>query len=818
MKIIITMHYLTSWREKIVLRIGDRRREMESSPQGLWRAELQEGDFADGCKYGFEVVRDGVTVRREWRGHRFVRPSGAAPEVMEIRDRWTDRPAGSAFWSSAFTDVIFKRPSGRKADPGKYRGAGNVTFVVTAPEVRPDQAVAIAGSGRTLGDWQKVTLLDDSRFPLWDVTLNMKDAAEYKFVIVDRKTLRHILWEEGPNHVLPEIPEKGRRLVLADSWHVFRTVPWRGAGTAVPVFSLRTEDSFGVGEFNDIKKLVDWAAATGQNVIQLLPVNDTAMTGTWQDSYPYNANSSFALHPQFIHLPDAGVRAGKDYRTLRDELNALPAEDYERVNREKMRLLRIAFDERKEDVAASPDYMDFVNRNAFWLKPYAVFCALRDEFGTADFSKWGKYAKYGSGAAADAYARAHKDEIAFHCYVQYCLDQQLKDAVKYAHNHGVALKGDLPIGVSRTSADAWTNPELFHLDSQAGAPPDAFSADGQNWGFPTYNWEEMARTGFAWWKARLRKMNEYFDAFRIDHILGFFRIWEIPCQYKSGLMGHFSPALPYSSGELAGMGFDMKDPRYTRPGGKGESDVLFLEDPRRKGFWHPRIAARDTTAYAALDEGAKRAFDNLYDDFFYRRHNVFWKDSAYAKLPDLLRATGMLACGEDLGMIPACVPDTMNDLNILSLEIQRMPKSLDEEFGRPSSYPYWCVCATGTHDTSTLRAWWEEDRGLSARFYRNVLGCGGDVPYYCEPWLCEMIVEQHMKSPAMLAVLPIQDWLSVDGAVRYGGNPADERINVPAEPRHYWRYRMHCTLESLIANDELNARLRRLISESGRNV
>lgn len=817
MKIIITVDYLTSWGEKIVLRTGKRRREMECADSRLWSVELSEKDFAAGGKYSFEVVRDGITVRTEWRGHRFVQPSGAAPSVLEIRDRWIDRPAGSAFWSSAFTDVVFKRPASRKTESDRFRGRGNVTFVLAAPEVRPDQAVAIAGSGRTLGDWQKVTLLDDSRFPYWDITLNLKEAAEYKFVIVERKTLRHLIWEEGGNRVISGIPAKGTHLVLADQAPVFRTVPWRGAGTAVPVFSLRTEDSFGVGEFNDIKKLVDWAVATGQNFIQLLPVNDTTMTGTWQDSYPYNANSSFALHPQFIHLPDAGVRAGKDYRTLRDELNALTQIDYERVNGEKLRLLRKVFAEKAGAIAEMPEYRTFVKENEYWLKPYAVFCALRDEFGTADFSKWGKYSKY-SARTADNYAKTHKDETDFYCYVQYCLDEQLRDAVKYAHNHGVALKGDLPIGVSRTSADAWTNPDLFHLDSQAGAPPDAFSADGQNWGFPTYNWDKMAETGFSWWKNRLKKMSEYFDAFRIDHILGFFRIWEIPAKYSSGLMGHFSPALPYSSAELAEKGFDMEDLRYSLPSGRGETDVLFVGDPRRKGFWHPRISAHGTEIYRSLDEDRKRAFNELYDDFFYRRHNAFWKESALAKLPALLRSTGMLACGEDLGMIPACVPDTMENLNILSLEIQRMPKSVTEEFAVPSKYPYWCVCATGTHDTSPLRAWWEEDREVSARFYRNILGCGGEVPYFCEPWLCELIVGQHLKSPAMLAILPLQDWLSVDGNVRYQGDPADERINVPAISRHYWRYRMHCTLESLIADDELNARLRGLVAASGRNI
>jgi len=589
----------------------------------------------------------------------------------------------------------------------------------------------------------------------------------------------------------------------------------RFAGTAVPVFSLRSEEGFGIGEFRDLKKLIDWAEITGQSVIQLLPVNDTTMTGTWEDSYPYNANSTFALHPQFIHLPSAGVKADKEYKALRDGLNALPQVDYERVNAEKTRLLKKAFGATWNKVSESPSYKKFFKGNQDWLIPYAAFCALRDRYGTPEFGKWKTYAQYDA-AKVCRFCRNNQSEIDFHCFVQYHLHMQLSDVRKYAHKHGVILKGDLPIGISRTSVDAWLHPELFHLDSQAGAPPDAFSADGQNWGFPTYNWEKMEEDGYAWWKARLRKMSEYFDAFRIDHILGFFRIWEIPVPYKSGLMGHFSPALPYSGEELGSMGFDVTDGKHVTPG-ENETDVLFVEDPRRKGYWHPRIGAQTTAAYNALDDWRKDAYNRMYDDFFYRRHNRFWKESALRKLPDLLASTGMIACGEDLGMIPDCVPETMNELQILSLEIQRMPKSVHETFANPAAYPYYSVCTTSTHDMNPIRAWWEEDRQLTQRFFNEMLGFGGEAPYYCEPWVCRRIVEQHLNSPAMFTILPLQDWLAVDGGLR-AENPAAERINVPAIPRYYWRYRMHITLENLLSQNGFNGMLRGLVSASGRNA
>ncbi len=596
-------------------------------------------------------------------------------------------------------------------------------------------------------------------------------------------------------------PPAGACFLRAHSNAAFDRPGYRGAGTAIPVFSLRSEEDFGVGEFYDLKKMADWAARTGQGVLQLLPINDTTMTRDWMDSYPYNANSTFALHPQFLNLPAAGVRQTAAYKKLQAELNALPQVDYVRVNAEKTRLLKGVYEGTTgRKVMESAEYKAFVKDNGDWLLPYAVFCALRDQFGTPDFTKWGEWAVY-SPKKAKAYRDAHPDEVGFACFQQFHLDRQLKEVCAYARAKGVVFKGDLPIGISPTSVDAWCHPELFNMDSQAGAPPDAFAEDGQNWGFPTYNWDEMAKDGYAWWKSRLGKMAEYFDAFRIDHILGFFRIWEIPQPEKSGLMGHFSPALPFAQGEIEAQGLPLD---------------LFLQDPHRPGRWHPRINGRKTEAYACLDEGRRQAFDRMYDDFFYRRHNHYWKQQALRKLPELLGSTGMLACGEDLGMIPACVPEVMDAQRILSLEIQRMPKNPEQTFAIPAQYPYLSVCTTSTHDMTPLRAWWEEeDPLLIQRYFREVLGQNGPVPAALTPELSEQIVRQHLDSPAMFTILPLQDWLAIDGTLRYA-NPREERINVPAICPWYWRYRMHLTLESLLSQDAFNDKVLSLVRGSGR--
>ncbi len=631
----------------------------------------------------------------------------------------------------------------------------------------------------------------------------------------ERETTVRSFWKDVPE----DLPFRSKVFTLA----VGPCSPeWKGAGTSVPVFSLRSKDDFGIGEFNDIPLLVDWAVATGQSMIQILPIHDTTMTGTWMDSYPYNANSVFALHPQYLHLPGAGVRKTAMYLALQKELNALPAVDYERVNKEKTALLRKTFSRTGASVRAGKDYQEFYEANSFWLKPYAAFCALRDHFGTADYSKWGPFATYDRDKV-DSYCAEHDEEIGFYCLEQFFLEKQLKEAVDYAHSKGVAVKGDLPIGISPTSADAWVSPELFNLAFQAGAPPDAFAKDGQNWGFPTYNWDKMAEDGFAWWRARLGKMSGTFDAFRIDHILGFFRIWEIPAGVRSGLLGHFYPALPYSSKELTDMGFDLTTGAFRNgdqwaPGFDEDKakEVLFVEDPSRRDFFHPRIQGCDTTAYFLLPDGLKRVYDNLHEDFFYHRHDAFWKSRALERLPAIVGSTSMLACGEDLGMIPRCVPEVMQEMKLLSLEIQRMPKALGALFADTSAYPRLSVCATGTHDTSTLRAWWEEDPEASQTFWSEVLGRKGRAPGTLAPELCKEILELHLKSPSLFAIFPIQDWLSCDEELRFPGPPEEERINVPANPRHYWRYRMHLDLEDLCSRGEFNSFLRDLVRRCGR--
>ena len=896
MKLIFQVNYRTDWGETLYISgspeamgAGDTAKAIPMTLSGseTWSVTIELPDSLDLVTYSYIVRRDNGAEKHEWgKPHRIERREDAS-EIFVI-DRWQDQPWDKPYYSSAFTDCICNR-AGRT--PLVETLPGHLTLSVDAPMIAPDEEVAVAGESEAMGAWapEKALRMSDAEYPHWKVNIPLsalKDSQEYKFLIVKKSTGEVVAWEGRDNRTLslPAVPE-GASVVDAGQRLVNPLTPWRGAGVAIPVFSLRSEEDFGVGDFLDLMKMIDWAAQTHQNFVQLLPINDTTMTHTWTDSYPYNANSTFALHPMYLRLSEMGRLDNEERQRYFDdlgrELNRLPQIDYERVNKAKNEYTRELFAQNGHRDMDTDGFRSFLERNASWLTPYAAFCVLRDLNRTPDMSRWGEYAVYDEEKVA-SFIAAHQHDINYVYYQQYHLDRQMRMVHDYARSKGVAIKGDIPIGISRTSVDAWISPRLFNLDCQAGAPPDDFSVLGQNWGFPTYNWEEMSKDGFAWWKSRFRKMAEYFDAYRIDHVLGFFRIWQIPMDALHGLLGVFNRALPFSTDELRhNYDFWLDVERQTRPlilewmlkdffgewadecrdrflvpeidgkyhlreefntqrkiadhfallaetEGASEKndhicqalmglvdDVLFIEDPYEKGKYHPRISAQYTYQYRCLNDYEKWCFNRLYNDFYYRRNNDFWYGQAMWKMPPLTEATDMLVCAEDLGMIPACVPAVMNALEILVLEIQRMPKDPSTPFGNTWNYPYYSVCTTSTHDMDGIRRWWEADRAVTQKYYNEVLREPGEAPQYAEPWICERIIRMHLASPSMLCILPLQDWLSTDGVLRRS-DPREELINIPANPRHYWRYRMHLTLEQLNAEKEFNNRMIEMIRTAGR--
>jgi 4-alpha-glucanotransferase len=839
-------------------------------------------------QYVFQDAQGARTA--EWEQERLLDLTDKKTAYQEVVDYWN--PTGAlenTFLTQPFQN-IFNPPPPVVAGKTSQQPFTHV-FKVKAPLLKANEAVCLLGHGVTLRTWDTAAPIVLKREGNWWTTrLNLSQEdfpLGYKYGVWDTAANRFVVFEEGVNRTLyaPSAGQQNQRTTLHDGFIRLPNNTWKGAGVAIPVFSLKSEKSWGIGEFTDMPLLADWAKSVGLKMIQLLPINDTTATHTWVDSYPYSAITAFALHPIFLNVEQlAGkknVAVLKPYLKKRQELNALESVDYEAVLQMKWDIIRQLYDLQKADWLKDKEYAAFYAANKHWLAPYAAFCWLRDANGTADFNQWTAHAKYEPKEIEKLLKPGSEsfDQIGLHLFVQWQLHLQLQAATNYCHQQGLAVKGDIPIGIYRYSCDAWMAPELYNMDQQAGAPPDDFAEKGQNWGFPTYNWERMKQDDFAWWKQRFEQMSLYFDAFRIDHILGFFRIWSIPLDAVEGILGQFVPAIPVTEEELraAGVGFDFN--RLCKPfineqilldtfgdaanwvaenclqAVKGGFELRPEFDTQRKveqhflaqkpderteriqnglfslisnvvllttaqsepGNWTGafRFNMEKTASFQYLPEGVKGALRALYVDYFFRRQDDFWQEQAMEKLPALKRSTNMLICGEDLGMVPHCVPDVMNGLGILSLEIQRMPKASGAAFFHPKDAPYRSVVTPSTHDMSTLRGWWEENRTLSQRFFNEILGYHGTAPYFCEPWVNRAIILQHFQSPAMWSIFQLQDLLGSDEKLRRE-NPNDERINIPAIAKHYWRYRMHLSLEDLQTAERFNADLSRMVTETGR--
>lgn len=888
MKISFQIPYHTHWGEDVrVLLSDDMVHPLHTRNGEIWRGclELDTTTSPAELSYQYAIFQDDVCIRKEWNGVKRRLTINPAYARLILNDAWRDRPEDSYFYSSAFSgEEAPYYPSGTEVSLAK-----SILLKVRCPRFsHKNWKLAVSGNQRILGEWDMKApkMMQPCGPNEWCILLDatgIRYPFEYKYLAWDTENNCEGEWICGNNRQISSLPlQEGDLLVISDDEVHFDLPAWKAAGVAIPVFSLRSEQSFGVGDFGDLKKMIDWAVLTGQKVVQILPINDTTITHTWTDSYPYNSISIYAFHPMHIDLnqlealEDAGQRESFEQQRLK--LNALPQVDYEAVNQYKLKYLHLLFQQIGETLLESTGFRQFFKENKHWLVPYSVFCYLRDKYGTPVFRNWPEHQVYHE----EVISRMAEEDTAcrpiarFNYFLQYVLHIQLRAASEYARSKGVLLKGDIPIGISPNSVEAWTEPHYFNLNGQAGAPPDPFSKTGQNWGFPTYNWDTMQQDGYKWWKKRFHKMAEYFDAYRIDHILGFFRIWEIPSHSVQGLLGQFVPALPMSAEEINRFGLFFRKEAFTKPYitesileakfgelkeqvkqeylfqitpyeyalrpeyntqrqveqhflGKNDpqsnllrnglfeliNNVLFVVDRKDPNLYHPRIAVQNEPVYESLTPSEKTAFDQLYTHYFYHRHNDFWYHEAMKKLPELTDSTRMLVCGEDLGMIPDCVKGVMDELRILSLEIQRMPKNPAETFGDPAHYPYRSVCTISTHDMSTLRGWWHEDANLTRRYFYDVLGGWGDYPIEAPGWLCDSIVLKHLLGNSMLCILSLQDWLSINEEVRYPDADA-ERINVPANPRHYWRYRMHITIEDLMQCTTLNDRIRDMIGKSGR--
>ena len=898
MNIHFSIHYHTQWGEALSVTtlfydseaekpVARQETNLKSDDGQTWYGVLHTDIKFQQIRYSYSVFFHDQPARTEKQGHILNWHGADSSAEHFLFDCWHDTENDRYLHTDALERCIYApRPSQEEHSASTDR-----TVEFTTGAVLPaNRILGLCGNIPALGCWNPDSCLKMTRISAfrWSVRIDadkLKECFSYKFIVLDADNSQLTQWESGPDRTfsIPLAHYPSTYYIKKEENPVrIPTSLWHGAGVVIPLFSLRSNQSYGVGDFGDLHTLIDWASSVKMSAIQLLPINDTTQSHTWKDSYPYNSVSVFALHPMYLDLSSLGklrdVRLREKFERTRQEINILPQVDYERVNRLKRDYISCYFRASGRRELKSQAYRHFLDRSKHWLLPYALFSYLRDLYHTADFRLWpDKWQVYDSDKAKQFIDtdKEASEQTAFYCYLQFKLHEQMCAVHRHAREKGIILKGDIPIGISRNSVPAWVDPHYFHFNSQAGAPPDDFSVDGQNWGFPTYNWPTMLKDNCSWWKQRLTQMAEYFDAYRIDHVLGFFRIWEIPQDYISGLMGHFAPAIPLSIEEIEAHGLVFDKKRLTSPHistdylnklfGHSSSYVadtflqriapeqwafkpeygtqrkllsyfsanpkdadlyeplctllfnrLLIEDPYSPGY-HPRISAQKTEAFQALSANEQHIYNCIYNDFFYQRHNQYWYDEAMKKLPHVIEATQMLACAEDLGMIPESVKWALNELQILSLEIQRMPKEYGVRFGNPTRYPYLSVATIATHDMPPIRLWWERaDSDTRREFFRHVLGKDGEPPAELSASLCEKNIRQHLESPSMLCLIALQDWLAISPALM-AKDPQTEQINEPTNPDQYWRYRMHITLEELIVHSDFNEKIRNTIVQTHRD-
>jgi len=509
----------------------------------------------------------------------------------------------------------------------------------------------------------------------------------------------------------------------------------RRFGICVPLFSLRSENDCGVGDIGDLFPLVDWCREIGASVIQLLPLNDMGMDGV-----PYAALSAFAMDPVYISLhhldvmsEDANLSAHA--RAVAANMNMAGRVDYQGVRSAKMEFLSRAL--RLVDGVELRREFDRFRAENEWLDGYLTYRVIKEIEG---FSSWEKWTADYPDSEINGVLDRRRDLVDLHLYSQWVLDRQLRDAAEYAREAGVLLMGDVPILVSRDSADVWETPGYFRLDTSAGAPPDMYSSDGQNWGFPTFDRDAMRADGFKWWRARLAHAERYFDLYRIDHVVGFFRIWTL---------------------------------NFGAPNG-------------REGWFEPR------------DEAA-------------------WGDHGREIMRIMLESTTMLPLAEDLGTIPAICRETLRDLGICGLKVQRWERRWegDGDFIPPGEYEPVSMATFSTHDTEVLADWWESSDQWERQRLHEAIGRTGEAPSSLGHELHRDLVRWLSGAGSMFYVLMLQDLLAPFGLLEVP--PAEQRVNLPGTVNDAnWTWRCPITIERLLSNASLAQGIREMIGPDRR--
>lgn len=599
----------------------------------------------------------------------------------------------------------------------------------------------------------------------------------------------------------------------------------RLAGVAIPLFSLRRQGDAGCGDFAALEAFAPVAERMGMCIIQLLPLEDTTLYGDSRDSYPYRPLASTVLNPIYIAVdqlpPLKDQQLEQELRAKAERLCAQKTFDYTQVWQLKRRWLWASFTEQAD---ASPYFTDMINRYAhltdnnpsshrmpiwhYWVWMRMALDLLPD-LNREEWDFWDAMERVKELKTENKALVVRTGNFYAYCYM--VAQRQMRRAVATLRQYGLSLMGDLTVGIDPHAADTIAYPGDFNNRLSCGAPPDYFSPDGQNWGIVTCRGNsEML------WQERFAYLERFYDYLRVDHVLGFFRMWSIPRDGRSGMLGYFVPSHRYSEERIAKLGLsETLRPEWIAPIDKPATTQEVLWVACIDGGYVPRYDVASAEPFATLSPDLQERMRAVCEEYYYSANEELWRKRGLERLSFMQKLTSIHLCAEDLGMVPQCVYPVLEELGILKLYVERMPKSAGIEFEAAPYFSEDSVATTSTHDCAPLRLWWAEDAARSRRYYDYFLTDYG-VPYdtTLTPELAEIIVRRHLESSSRLCILPLQDWLALSPEHCATVDPHSEQINDPSNPHHVWSYRMPIGVEQL--PDDWIRQLRQMISETHR--
>ena len=577
-----------------------------------------------------------------------------------------------------------------------------------------------------------------------------------------------------------------------------KIVASKRAGVSFPLSALLTKESFECGDFHTLELMAEWGRHTGVSIIQILPLNDLG-----NGRSPYSSISAFAIDPLYISLHKLGI----NIRSRKERIVTLDL-NMGRIRELKVQNLRIfynkIFNETLKDIIKN-----FMNQH-LWVTPYAAFKVLYNKNSGAHWKDWKFGSKYSIEIQKEI-IKENEEDFYFLVWIQYIAYQQLRDVKKKFEKEGVYLKGDMPILTSSNSADVWSRTELFDLSLNSGAPPDNFSEEGQNWHFPVIEWDRMKAENYSWWKERLEYLEHFYHLYRIDHVLGMYRIWAIPIGAKSAKLGYYHPQIGVKREEFQEAGLNPDDfvKREIIYEFQKDSFIFYWDFYKLEGYY-------------TLSEDIKKVLyplshKHLEDD------EAEWRKEGEDVLNFFFNHTEMQACAEDLGAVPSFVRDSIHENKIIGLDIIRWTRSFQDGSYIPAAeYRQLAVSSLSVHDTSIALDWWNTISHEDQKAFRKLIHLKQTHNDPSE--VLRAMLRFAFSTNSLFSINLLHDFLfdpvyfpEESSNNNMLSHPEKHRINVPGTPEDKnWSYRFPFYVEDLLNNVRHMEEIRFMLEESGR--